>query len=39
MRASMARRPPTACRDKLLVVVEGKYDFGFLRRVSRVLHA
>jgi hypothetical protein len=40
LRASMARRPPpAACRDKLLVVVEGKHDVEVLRRMSRSLHA
>ncbi|HEV7226422.1 MAG TPA: ATP-dependent endonuclease [Pirellulales bacterium] len=40
LRASVSRRPPpAACRDKLLVVVEGKHDVEFLRRVSRILHA
>jgi hypothetical protein len=39
LRARMARRPPAeTCRAKLLVVVEGKHDVEFLRRVSRILH-
>jgi len=39
LRAGMARRPPAETyRAKLLVVVEGKHDVEFLRRVSRTLH-
>src|SRR5690348_15080942 len=39
LRAYLARTPPSAARyDKLLVVVEGKHDVEFLRRISRILH-
>lgn len=39
LRAYLARTPPSAVRhDKLLVVVEGKHDVEFLKRISRILH-
>jgi hypothetical protein len=39
LRARAARQPPrSAAPAKLLVVVEGKHDIEFLRRISRTLH-
>jgi hypothetical protein len=39
LRATLTRTPPSAARyDKLLVVVEGKHDVEFLKRISRILH-